>query len=120
MARENTIQPLHPIEKALLKALSSFQDKDRWVALAEASQKSGSSIDQTRRAVEWLKEKGLLTSKEEETTTFALGSKGAAFLSGGLPERRLVSILEMKSGSLDLSELRKALGEDFTFALGKS
>jgi len=86
--------------------------------MASASKSSGLGIDQTRRAVEWLKEKGLVRTKEETKTSFSLGEEGKKAAEQGLPERRIVVFLENNGGASYINDVARQLGSEFSVALG--
>ncbi len=107
-------QPLHPIEKKILKALASVDQAD----LEELARLSGLSIDQIRRGVEWLRAKQLITVKESENEVFSLGEYGARAIKIGLPERRLVNRVKKSGGTEEIAAVSRELGEEFAVALG--
>ncbi|HEX6561979.1 MAG TPA: hypothetical protein VF016_08145, partial [Nitrososphaera sp.] len=51
---------LHPIERAILKALSGRQE----ISTEKLAEAASLSIDQARRGVEWLKFKNLASASE--------------------------------------------------------
>ena len=111
------MKPLHPLERKLLKHLASGE-----LNLEEAAQRAKINLDQTRRALEWLKTKGYAESTVRATELVSLGSNGEKAVEDGLPERILIKIFP-KTGVIDLNHLRKTypLGEDnFSIALGKA
>jgi phenylalanyl-tRNA synthetase alpha chain len=108
-------QPLHPIEKKILKTLSSHT---RQIRLQSLSEQSALSIDQVRRGIEWLKSKGLISVEEVESVVFSLGKLGESSVEIGLPERRLVNDLKKSGGTEVIGKLSKQLGEEFAAALG--
>jgi phenylalanyl-tRNA synthetase alpha chain len=111
--------PLHPIEKTLLGFLSKEKNKGNdWVDLNSISSGSGLSLDQVRRAIGWLVSKNMLETQEEERIFYSLGSEGKRGVSEGLPERRLVRMLEASGGKMDLQTLTKKMGSEFSVALG--
>ncbi|MDA4131239.1 MAG: phenylalanine--tRNA ligase subunit alpha [Thaumarchaeota archaeon] len=111
-----TVQPLHPIEKRILKTLSS-----RGVLkLEQITEVSGLAVDQVRRGIEWLKAKNFVEVRETDTPIFSLGAEGQVVAAEGLPERRLVELLKKMGGSSEISSLSKSLGPEFTIALGNA
>lgn len=109
-----TTQPLHPIEKKILKVLSPAKK----VAMEELAGLSELSLDQVRRGVEWLKAKDLITVDETENEFYSLGEYGKKVIEIGLPERRLVKILERAGGSDEVSRVSRELGSEGAIALG--
>jgi phenylalanyl-tRNA synthetase alpha chain len=113
--------PLHPIERSLIISLAQNSDSQTWTDLAAISKNSGLSIDQVRRGIEWLKAKNLLEVSQDEKTTVRLGPEGQRVVEQGLPERRLVKLLEEAGGSSDAPSLTNKLGrEEFSIALGRA
>ncbi len=90
---------LHPIEKALLKALSN-SDLQPVEKLAELT---GLEMDQVRRGIEWLKFKNFISIKESSNSRVHLASEGEAATANGLPERRLVNAV--KEGKSTVGEV---------------
>ena len=109
-------QPLHPIERKILSALSSKEN----VELHELSASSGLSLDQVRRGIEWLKAKQLIEVEETDSPKFSLGKEGKSASSEGLPERKLVEFLQEHGGAAEMSAASKALGPEFPVALGNA
>lgn len=89
---------LHPIERSILKALSSGDSSAESLAAA-----AGLSIDQVRRGIEWLKFKNLISIDESSRSTVRLASEGRAAAANGLPERRLVNAV--KEGKSTVGEV---------------
>jgi phenylalanyl-tRNA synthetase alpha chain len=98
-------QVLHPIEKTIIKLLKTSPN----LTEEQIAEKTGLSIDQTRRGIEWLRLKGLATVAESEKSFVRLGPNGAKAKLEGLPERRLVNLILNKP--TPFSELQKKLGE---------
>jgi phenylalanyl-tRNA synthetase alpha chain len=92
-------QALHPIERSLLKSLTS---KDN-VSIDSLVASTGLTIDQIRRGIEWLKYKGLITVQHISTQRVMLSSQGVEAAKYGLPERRLVNSL--KDGNVTLAQV---------------
>lgn len=109
--------PLHPIERTILTSLSSV---DKSLDISELSSKSGLSIDQVRRGIEWLKAKQLIAVEEIESESYSLGAEGKTVAASGLPERRLVELIKISGGICEFSVASKSLGEEFSGALGRA
>src|SRR4051794_18772706 len=90
---------LHPIEKALLKALSNndLQPVEKLAGL------TGLEMDQVRRGVEWLKFKNFISVNESSNSRVHVASEGEAATANGLPERRLVNAV--KEGKSTVGEV---------------
>jgi phenylalanyl-tRNA synthetase alpha chain len=119
--QENSVEgnvPLHPIERTLLSFLSKESHRNSWTDLETISSETGLSLDQIRRGIEWLKSKKMLGMQEEEEVVYALGSEGKKAASEGLPERKLVEILEASGGKMEVPKLTEKMGSEFSVALG--
>ena len=92
-------EALHPIERALLKALGVSRNSTVETLCAN----SGLDIDQVRRGVEWLKFKKLVSICETVSTLISLTDTGVKAAESGLPERRLVDAI--KSGMTAVDEI---------------
>lgn len=82
----------------------------------ELAKKVGLSESKVRRAVEWLKYKGMLKTSSKTTRKVKLGVNGEEYAEKGLPELRL---LKERGGSI--KKLQKKCGlstEEFNHALG--
>jgi len=112
MSRRELMQPLHILEKKVLKTLEKIGEAD----IEALSRASELSVDQVRRAVEWLQAKGLIQVNTTQKTLIALGSKGVEVLKEGLPERRLIHLL--KIGVKDLGQLRSRFKDEQEFSAG--
>jgi phenylalanyl-tRNA synthetase alpha chain len=74
------------------------------------------SPDQIRRGIEWLKLKDLALVTESQTSVFSLGKNGIESFQKGLPERRLLNLLQ--NGPRKISDLQKELGSVFGPSMG--
>ncbi len=92
------------------------------VRLEEASKAAGLEMDQARRALEWLRSKGLIEVEELRRRYYFLGRGGRDAVAKGLPERRLATLVK-EQGRVRVDEARKILGMDekeFSAALGRA
>ena len=92
-------EAFHPIERTILNSLS----KNVHAGAHSLAASTGLSIDQTRRGIEWLKFKNLISIEESSTQRVFAAPEGIAASQKGLPERRLVNSL--KEGKVTISEV---------------
>ena len=112
-------KPLHTLEKRLLKTL--YEKKEG--LLEDIAEEADLSLDQTRRAVEWLKAKEMLVTIVELTQTIILDIEGEKAARDGLPERRLVNHIADMGGEVVLDDLKKRYGaipQEFSAAFGNA
>lgn len=107
-------QVLHPIEKTIIKLLKTAPN----LTEEQIAEKTGLSIDQTRRGIEWLRLKGLATVLESEKSFVRLGPNGIKAKQEGLPERKLVGLVAQKPAAF--SELQKKLGPEINVAIANA
>ncbi|MEK6961869.1 MAG: phenylalanine--tRNA ligase subunit alpha [Thermoproteota archaeon] len=108
-------QVLHPIEKKIINALKETEKLN----IEELEQKTDLSSDQVRRGIEWLKLKGLADVIESQETKHKLSSAGDEVLKSGLPERKLVNLLN--EGPKTFDEAKQLLSEsDFHAAISNA
>ncbi len=102
MDLQKTVQSLSEIEARTLRALDSGSFKG-----AEGiSKESDLPIDSVRRAVQWLKEKGLIELSEEKKSLLVLTAMGKTSLGNGLPERLFVEALQALGGKGTLQQVK--------------
>ena len=103
---------LHDIEKQIVKLLKSTPN----LTEEQLSKTTALSMDQIRRGVEWLRQKKLADVTETTRTSCNLGQNGLDALKNGLPERRLVTLVQ--DGPKTFDEIRNSLhGLDFNAAI---
>lgn len=107
-------QILHPIEKSIIKALKTSPN----LTEEQIVQKTGLSIDQIRRGIEWLRLKNLASVEEHEQSFVKLGKNGILARQEGIPERKLVNLIENKP--MLLSELQKILSSETNIAVANA
>jgi len=101
--------PLHKLEKQILSVL---REKDG-LNFAEIGAKAQIKVDQVRRAIEWLKTKGLVTEQTIKEGIIELLETGKGASRNGLPERRLHNFLRERGGKVQLNEITsKVLSSD--------
>ena len=106
---------LHDIEKQIIKVLQS----DPNLTEEKISQETKLSMDQIRRGVEWLRQKKLADVSESINISLTLGKNGLEALKNGLPERRLVTLVQ--DGPKTFDEIRSSLhGFDFNAAISNA
>src|SRR3989344_7100322 len=103
---------LHPLERAILPLIKkeiSFKD------LVEKSKLKEVNV---LRAIQWLQDKKIIAIKEEDKELISLGINGEEALKEGLPERRILNILD-KDLSLDEIEKEAKLDKnEFNIGIG--
>ena len=104
-------QVFHAIEK---KLITSLRDGPRQTG--DLTKSTGLSPDQIRRGIEWLRLKGMASVRESETRLLRLGRNGLESAVSGLPERRLLDMLE--DGPKKMQVVQKKLGPAFGPAVG--
>jgi len=105
-------QVFHDIEKKIILSLRE-NPKQSPESLEKSTQLSP---DQIRRGIEWLKLKDLAIVDESKTSIVSLGKNGIESFQKGLPERRLLNLLN--NGPRKLSDLQKELGTVFGPSMG--
>ena len=84
----------------------------------EIVEKTKLSIDQIRRGIEWLRLKNLAHVSESEKSFVTLGNNGLSAKEEGLPERKLVNLIE--NAPLAFDELRKKLLDEINIAIANA
>ncbi|MEE8186477.1 MAG: phenylalanine--tRNA ligase subunit alpha [Nitrososphaerales archaeon] len=101
--------PLHKLEKQILSVL---REKDG-LNFADIGAKAQIKVDQVRRAIEWLKTKGLVNEQRINESIIELLEAGKSASRNGLPERRLLNFLRERGGKAELTEISsKVLSSD--------
>ena len=88
------VTALHPIEKKILHHIATLGS----LSLVELAKKSGLTVDQVRRGVERLKFKNFVRVTHHFSIIYELDERGKSALVRGLPERRLVSAIQLEPG----------------------
>jgi len=115
---EEIAKALSEIEVQVLKALKNGETLSE-ETLAE---KAHIPVDSVRRALAWLKEKGLANVEERHLKQYRLTKKGELALKKGLPEELLINALKELGGTARINELFESSGlsrQEFNAALGK-
>jgi len=108
-------QVLHDIEK---KIIDSLQKKSEQTP-EHLSESTELSIDQIRRGIEWLRLKELAQVQESSKVEISLGQNGIDALENGLPERKLMKLIQ--DGPKTFDEVRKSLsGVGFNAAIANA
>jgi phenylalanyl-tRNA synthetase alpha chain len=110
---DEIILELSPIEKAILPYLGLKSIKK----ISEESKQPDVAV---KRALEFLSNKGLVTTELKSKKVVSLGENGAIYLKNELPERKLLNFLSKnKKISLKDAKEKSKLGDaEFSIALG--
>src|SRR5438309_6891969 len=108
------MEELSNLEKRVLKALGEIGDVATPEQLLERS--GLRELVQVMNASSWLQAKGLVRHEETMRTFVGLGKEGEEALRSGLPERRVVRLLQARGGAMPLADLQK----DSTLAPGEA
>lgn len=100
---EKILESLSPIERKVLPHISEK------IELTDLSKKSETDNVTTLRALEFLKNKGLVNVESSEKKIVSLGINGIFYQKKGLPERRLLEALNEKK-SVPLGEIGNVAG----------
>ncbi len=107
---------LHPLEKKVVKALLGSGGG----SVNQVASVAGISLDQARRAIEWLRAKGLIKVDEKREKLLMLGPEGKKALIYGFPEERLANLV-IENGSMKIQDLGKLMDEnELKAALGRA
>jgi len=106
------IDSLSPIERAIVPYLG--------LSVEEIIEKSGSDKTTVLRALSFLENKGLVKLKHERKNIVCLGVNGVYYKKTGLPERKLLTIIEQNNyKKLDeIKSLSKLSDNEFKASLG--
>ncbi|MDO8517361.1 MAG: phenylalanine--tRNA ligase subunit alpha [Nanoarchaeota archaeon] len=99
--KKTLVESLSPIERKVLPHLS-----DSFIGVDKISEKSGTDMTTTLRALEFLKNKKLVDLDVKEKKIIQAGINGIYYLKKQLPERRLLNELEKKR-EIKLDEVGK-------------
>ncbi|QQG38776.1 MAG: phenylalanine--tRNA ligase subunit alpha [Candidatus Woesearchaeota archaeon] len=109
---EDIIKRLHPLERQvlpLLKKTTNFKDIVKESKLEEIS---------VLRALQWLANKKILEIKESEKEIITLDKNGEIAVKEGLPERKLLELIEKEISLDELKNKSKFDDNEFNVSLG--
>ncbi|MBI2650064.1 hypothetical protein HYX04_01990 [Candidatus Woesearchaeota archaeon] len=112
MEIKKLIESLNTIERKVVKVLdnfSSFHDITRVTGLKDI---------EVMRALQWLQNKNIIKTEEEQKEIVSLDENGLKYLKYGLPERIFLEALEKPISILDLAKKARLTGEETTISLG--
>lgn len=116
MQLEKVVSELSGIER---KALSALASAGRELSSEELSELAGIDLDSSRRAIQWLSEKGLGKARIKKSRIIELGKEGLKVLGEGMIERKLIQ--ELSEGNWGkLSELKGIPKNELSIALGQA
>ena len=104
-------QVLHAIEEKIIKALKEYGTSDMTKLLT----RTDLGEDQIRRGTEWLRLKKLANVNTQTSIVLALGKNGLEAVEHGLPERRLIKLLEHEP--MSIADASSKLGGAFGSAI---
>ncbi len=101
------MQELSPIEKRVLLALGTLGEH----ATPEQIQQAGGfgELVQVMNGSSWLQAKGLVRHEETMRVFVGLGREGEDAVRDGLPERKVVKLLQRAGGAMPLADLQQAM-----------
>jgi len=111
------LKPLHSLERKLVLSLA----KNGEGLLEDVAIKADMTLDQARRAIEWLRSKNMVEVKTTTRYIIEIAEEGKRAIEHGLPERRLVEVLKKLGKEVKLDELSKAFDstpQEFSAAFG--
>ncbi|HLD15187.1 MAG TPA: phenylalanine--tRNA ligase subunit alpha [Candidatus Nanoarchaeia archaeon] len=109
---KDVVKKLHPLERKLLPFL-----KSSWT-LKDLIKNSKLEEVEIKRALTWLENKSILSSKETVSQIVNLDKNGVEYSKKGLPEKRFLSALDR---DISIPELKRKISlseEEFTISLG--
>lgn len=103
---------LHPLERKLLPFL-----KSSWT-LKDLIKNSKLEEVEIRRALQWLENKSILSSKESVAQIVNLDKNGSEYSKKGLPEKRFLAAIDRDISIPELKRKTSLSDEEFTISLG--
>jgi len=116
MALEKVLEELSEIERKALKALSEAKKE---LNAEDLAKKAGMGIDSARRAMQWLKQKNLASTRIEKKQFILLGEEGLKALKEGLAEKKLIKELNAKDW-MAIEEIKSLGKEELNISLGQA
>lgn len=105
-------ESLNPAERKVVRVLdnfSSFHDIIKVTGLKDV---------EVMRALQWLQNKNIIKTREEQKELVHLDENGQKYLKYGLPERKFLESLEKKSTIADIAKKTGLSSEEITISLG--
>jgi phenylalanyl-tRNA synthetase alpha chain len=106
------IDSLHPLERKILPLIA----KNGTFLYLESN--SGLKEVEITRALQWLKNKQLITVKEDSKEFVLLSKNGQIYLKEGLPERRFLNSLNREMSVKDIEKVSRLSKEETSLCLG--
>ncbi len=109
---QKLIDKLHPLERKVLPAIGKSGSFDEIVKITSLQDV------EVMRALQWLKNKGIASVKDESRDMILLGNNGTRYIKKGLPERRLLNAID---GTMTIDEAAEKAGiskDEINIALG--
>lgn len=106
------IGSLHPLERKILPLLSKYS------SINDLIQKSGLKEVEVIRALQWLRNKEILTLKEDSKSLIMLDKNGYVYIKQGLPERRFLTSLNREMSLKEIEKVSKLSKEEISVSLG--
>jgi len=103
---------LHPLERRILPLLSKFS------SISDLIDKSGLKDVEVTRALQWLKNKDLISLKEDLKQVILLDKNGFSYQKQGLPERRFLNSLNREMSIKDIEKASRLTKEEVSVCLG--
>ncbi len=110
---QKLVESLHPLERAILPALTKH------TAFDEVAAASALETVTALRALQWLSNKGLVTLTQTAAPVITLGENGRRYAAEGLPEKKFLGTVA--AGKKSLSEIEKITGlhkEELSISIG--
>ncbi len=95
MSPERIAESLHPLERKVIVHLKESCSVD------DLMKKTGLKQVEVMRALQWLKNKKLVTIEDYSKEVVKLDTNGKTYLKDGLPERRFIKALGSKTANLE-------------------
>lgn len=106
------IDKLHPLERKILPILGKTD------SFSEILNLSGLKEIELNRALQWLKNKGLIEIKEDSKEQLFLDKNGILYLKHKLPERRFLESLNREMSLKEVEKSSKLNKEEISVSLG--
>ncbi|MGV8171877.1 MAG: phenylalanine--tRNA ligase subunit alpha [Candidatus Woesearchaeota archaeon] len=103
---------LHPLERKILPLVSKFS------SFSDLEHTSGLKEVEVSRALQWLRNKGLIDIKEDSKQLIYLDKNGKLYQKQGLPERLFLNALNHEMTLKDIEKASKLSKEEVSVSLG--